>query len=273
MEEVLASSPPPAPTKKRQRKAATGVKGPGVSFVHDRFVCAYSGVLRDKAVVIPDVSNAVFANIPCAVAWLEDNVKDENKRTALLAGLATKYEQVLDNMPRAPPHQQLDNFGGPDDYVHWIGDLSFWDQLTADGGIGVAEYKAQQPKKPPRTKSNTSKKVDSVAFDKGVAQLAHNKSATGGVTQLTTPEEVAAAYAKVSHFCTQQNKDADVTSDAFPLFIIAHYCVQRGIVIGCAARGEGHGDKHLNNVASQVAGTAVYGPALLIAISKFTQKL
>jgi len=273
-----AAATPDAPetkkSKKRSRaKAKPAVSGNGVVVVGNRFVCSYSGRVVANAIFIPTVDTACFANIPCALAWLEDNCKDATINDGLRHALATEYEQTLENIERAPKRELLADFGGNLFYDEWIGALAYWDHLTESIGLSVDGYS----KRGTGTATKRGKGAAArVAFEAAMYVIAHAKGAGGckkvnaldgavekGAKERLTP---VAALRKLSTF---RNTHEDT-------FQVEHVDGE-GYSATTNVKAEGLltpvDDKLINNIATQLVGHTVYGPALVIFTRKHSQKV
>lgn len=290
-------SPPPAPKKpttasrKRGRSskktaaaapAATPTAvGLGVVIIGDRFICSYSGRVVDHAVFIPGVDTACFANLPCAFAWLEDesNVSVE-VQDKLKAAMALEYEQTLENVVRAPKRSQLADFGGDKYYSEWIGPLVFWDRLTEAQGSTVGEWKQ-------RGNSTATKRgkgaAQRIAFDAAAYTIAYGKGAAGCKKVNTidgAPVEKGAknvltivkAYRKLQTFI---NGHVSAEEDARQLYQVRQISSANGWYASAIVPCDNvvPEDKLRNNIASQLAGFSVYGPAVVVFTRKHSQKI
>ena len=148
MEDIVTVTEAEKPTRKRNRSATKKPKpkepatGTGVNIVGNRFACSYSGKLTERAIFIPGVSTAAFANLPCAAAWLRDTVTDPEQRKHLFEQMCDEYEQDVAAVQDAPTRTLLADFGGYQSYDEWIGALTFWDMHTAGAGMSVPDYQA-----------------------------------------------------------------------------------------------------------------------------------
>jgi hypothetical protein len=290
-----APSPAPQPTATRKRgrsgtkktkaaatpTAAPTATGLGVVVIGDRFVCSYSGRVVDHAVFIPGVDTACFANLPCAFAWLEDesNVSAETQ-DKLKSAMAAEYEQTLENVVRAPKRNLLVDFGGDRYYSEWIGPLAFWDRHTEAQGSTVDEWKKRGNQTAARRGKGAAARV---AFDAAAYVIAYGKGAAGckkvntvdgaaiakGTKNVLT---IVKAYRKLQTFI---NGHVSEEEDARQLYEIRQLSSTNGWYASVIVPHEGvvPEDKLRNNIASQVVGFNVYGPAVVVFTRKHSQKI
>jgi hypothetical protein len=261
--------------KKRSRSSRKKpAGGTGIVTVADRFVCSYSGRMTAKAIIVPGLRGASFANIPCGVAWIEENIKTEEERGKLLDTIAEEFDQPRDGLIRAPDRAQLAEFGGDKHYPEWMGALVHWDQVTEDKGTDVKSFKSGGR----RVTAKKGKKNEKITLESGMYSVSHNKS-VAGVKKVNTIDGVevekgtkgkltaAGAARKINTFLKSNNpKDADAVFRAQFIEndgIIGHYCTAAGEV-----------DKKLVNlIASKVLGVQCYGPAVLTLTKKHSALL
>ena len=297
---------PPSPPKKKSanataatatRKRARGKKGDaskapaskpkaiglGVNIIGSRFVCSYSGRVVDRAVFIPGVDTACFANIPCAFAWIaeESNVPEDAKQELRVA-IAAEYEQTLEIIERAPERSQLVDFGGNKYYKEWIGMLEFWDRLTEASGSSVQEYK-QRDNGAATKRGGGRGQTARVVFDASAYTIAYNKGGAG-CKKVNTIDGVATekgaknvltivkAYRKLQTFI---NGHVSAEDEARQLFQVRQISSTAGwyasVIVPCENVIPER--KLLNNIASQLVGFEVFGPAVVVFTRKHTQKI
>jgi hypothetical protein len=249
-----------APAVKRARPKP--VKGPGVATVGNRYVGSFSGKVVEKAIFIPGVKGAAFANIPCAVAWLTDCAGIEIARIAeLTAALAEAYDQTTSNVTRSPHRSLLATFGGELDYDTWIGDLAMWDGFTDDKGETLADYKKRIAPKPKVAKKPAKKQVK-VAFDAGMYLIT-----VKGQPQRIDPEPVEGVVPSKHPTAVSALRRMKQWSD---LPIRIHDTKEHHMITGARDLAD---PKQLNVISSKIAGADCYGPALVIFLKKASIKL
>ncbi len=296
---------PPSPPKKKSaanattatRKRARGKKsdpakaaaakpkavGLGVNIIGSRFVCSYSGRVVDRAVFIPGVDTACFANIPCAFAWIaeESNVPEDTKQELRVA-TAAEYEQTLEIIERAPERTQLVDFGGNKYYKEWIGMLEFWDRLTEASGSTVQEYK-QRDNGAATKRGGRGGQAARVVFDASAYTIAYNKGGAG-CKKVNTIDGVATekgaknvltivkAYRKLQTFI---NGHVSAEDEARQLYQVRQLSSTAGwyasVIVPCENVIPER--KLLNNIATQLVGFEVFGPAVVVFTRKHTQKI
>ncbi len=296
---------PPSPPKKKTanatatatRKRARGKKsdaskvaaakpkavGLGVTIIGSRFVCSYSGRVVDRAVFIPGVDTACFANVPCAFAWIaeESNVPEDAKQE-LRAAIASEYEQTLEIIERAPERSQLVDFGGNKYYKEWIGMLEFWDRLTEASGSSVQEFK-QRDNGAATKRGGRGGQAARVVFDASAYTIAYNKGGAGckkvntidgaatekGAKNVLT---IVKAYRKLQTFI---NGHVSTEDEARQLYQIRQLSSTAGwyasVIVPCENVIPER--KLLNNIATQLVGFEVFGPAVVVFTRKHTQKI
>lgn len=263
--------------KKRNRaKPKSLVAGPGVCVLGDRFVCSYSAQIRTHAIFVPGVDSVCFANIPCAFAWLEENVKNnEELLVKLKQATADEYQQPLESIERAPARETLSDFGGKLYYVEWFATLLFWDTLTESNGTTVAEYKNRN--------SNTAVKrgkgaQSKVAFEAAMYVVGHGGGA-GKCKKINGLDGVAVDDGATKALLTPVRAQRKLTN-----FISSHLLndsaqyqrkyVEKDNYIGVVLVTAGVADEKLHNhVATELAGENCYGPAVFTFTRKHNQKI
>ncbi len=263
--------PKPAAAKKRARKPAAPAVGAGVTVLGDRFVCSYSAQIREHAIFIPGVPTVCFANIPCAFAWLRDNVRDAATLTDLKTKVCEAYEQPsIDGVLTPPDRSYLSDFGGDRLYPEWIGELAFWDIQASVKGSTVAQWKKQEKK------SGTSKRgkgadkrltLDTGMYSVGVGGMA----ATKKVDTIDGAEDATGLTA-----IKATRKLAKFVASHPDLACLTHtITLAGGCVITYLALSEGMPvpEKVGNHTATMLTGVPVVGPAIVFANKKMSVKI
>lgn len=272
----------PEPEKKSKKRSRSSkpkpiAKGPGVVIINNHFVCSYSGRIIEKAIFIPGVTTAAFANFPCAFAWIEENVKDAAKQEELKRITCDDYEQTVESVVRAPIREKLSDFGGDLIYDEWMGPLKFWDILTDAQGSSVKDFQASLKGD---TKRRGGKTNGRVTFESAMYVVSSGKGAAGckkinaldgavekGAKDRLTP---ISALRKIGTF-TSKNTPKDSTE---PLWVQVDVGGDnyRGWAVTPVV-GYEPDEKLLNNIATQVCGHKVYGPAVILFTRKTSVKV
>lgn len=258
-----AASPKPRSRASTKRKPET--HGAVLTVLGDRFVCPYSGRLIERGVRIPGLE-AVFANLPCAVAWLTENVKDEKSCENFKNALCEEYEQQPASVVRAPVRTQLMDFGGDLDYETWMGDLRFWDQLTMEKGLSVKDLAQLKKGAPVKKKARKNTKIE---FQAGMYVIPHNKgaklvNALDGSTDAEPMKGKLTPVSAIRKLEAFRNSHKDITLGAScradPRFIAHTSSLEPNTEVDTT--------KLYNKVASRLTQQDCYGPAVFI----FTKK-
>ncbi len=264
------ASPPKAPRKRTRSKPKVKVAN-NVTIVASRFVCAYSGRVVVRAII---VAGQAFANFPCAAAWLEENVADATERNKILQTLCEKYEQTIDSVGRAPPRERLLDFGGDLTYAEWIGHLQFWDKLSETNGTSVEEYRASLTATGANTTTKRGKGANAkVIFEAGMYEIAYNKAAAG-CRRVNAVDEKDTVSKRVTPVTAVRKINTFLNSNS-ELFVRKHIDkdgLHAVVLVGAEAAGV-IDTKFSNNIATQVVGEKVYGPACIIFTRKLVQKI
>lgn len=213
---TTASDNATASKRKRSRpKKPTqlGGKNTVLNILDDRFVCTYSGKVVDKAVFVPGSTNVCFANIPCGCAWLIDySGLTGDELQAKLVSFCEAYGQFLDTVRRAPPREQLADFGGNLTYDQWISDLRTWDLITQQQGTTVDVYRKSTTKRATNKKAAASSKV-TLKQGMYVIGVESGEKAVRAVTALDSATEKpkgaltpVGAYKRLGKFAAAQDK-------------------------------------------------------------------
>lgn len=188
----LPESPPvtpTAPTKKRSRSSKRGSgkpKGVGVNIVGNRFCCSYTGHMCERAIFIPGVEGAAFANIPSAFAWIDiQSSMDDETKTRLKQQLCDFYHQLPTQVIHLPPRERLKDFGGVLSYEEWMGQGFFWDVHAQREGTTVEAYRAGLSKK-----SRRGANEDQLVLQKGMQVILPGKSIATSVKRVTAVDEL-----------------------------------------------------------------------------------
>lgn len=267
------------PKRQRSKKPRPLLSGPGVVPSGKRFVCSYSGELTERAIFIPGVNSACFLNVPCAVAYIEDNAKSAEAQATLLQDLADAYGQTLGNLVRAPQNRLLANFGGDLFYEDWIGDLVKWDALTMLHGTTVEEFKNRGKKATKRGKRGNN----SVTFEAATYSISAGKGAGGCRVVNTLEDNIEAgkkgqltsvgALRKLEKF-VRGSRNKEEGEAALENYLIEATRTSTAVILACVARqGTVPDEKKRNAIASALCEREVYGPALAIFTRKTAQKL
>lgn len=276
------SSPPPVPPPpvpatakpKRARKAKAAARSAEPKVIEGRYVCEYTGRLVPRAVFFPSLPEFAFCNLPSALAWAADS-KPAAESAALAAEIVAAYGQVPDNVARAPPRNLLAAFGGSLSYEQWIGDLHFWD-VHAEGS---GKEPGAVPEQPQQGAPKRARGQPSVTFDAAMYTIAYNKG-PAGCKKITAVSEAdkekgaltpVAAVRKLQTFLNANDSGTDrklferrlKLGDGWTALIIER--------TNEAAQPEV--EKFYNNIASQLVGTQVFGPAVVFFTRKLKQKL
>ncbi len=257
--------------QKPKRARSKQTTGSGIIIIQNRFVCNYSGRILEKAVVPKDFTGACFANLPCAKAWLAENITDTEEQSELWRKLCEQYEQVPESIPLPMPREQLADFGGDESYASWAQGIMFWDTLTEATGVSCEDYQATNKK----SRGGKGKpKVQSVSFTRGMWVISHKQGAPDckmvdaldgavekGAAHRLTP---AAALAKLRTF-----------SDKHPgEFKTALLTRESCTAIALMPDAEAQPAMTLaNHVATQLLGSIVFGPCVVVVQRKITQKI
>lgn len=192
MSETIAAAAATVSRKRSRSKAKSAAKKNTVVILNDRFLCSYSGQLVQRAIFIPGIPTVAFANIPCALAWLDENVADTDERNKYTEMLADEYEQTTQQFLRAPDRKYLTTFGGDRTYAEWIGDLRFWDVQADASGVTVADYQRglkRRGSKNPRSKSEASNKI---VLERGACVIMHKGIGAAAVKRVVGVDGAAA---------------------------------------------------------------------------------
>lgn len=285
-----SNSKPAAAGKKRSRSsggAASRSRGGALPVIMgDRWVCAYSGHFCKHAVFIPGYLDKCFANIPCALAWLEETVSDETKRDDLIGKLCHAYNQLPSNIIKARDRKHLLDFGGEMDYKSWIQPFKMWDEHAAQNGVTVEQWQESQ-KKPKK------KKEEKLTFEVGGYLVAHNvkqPKRIEGLDGAAAPEvaegekappaplTLAGATRKLVKFQSQLDKKKEGEGDGATAVdegkhgFIFNYAARPGFTAQYLSSFDEVDPKLVNKLASQLTGDTVYGPAIFVFTKKVTLK-
>lgn len=296
VEAVVAADPVPEKKKRSRSKQNKSPKGGGVVILGERFVCNLSGRIVSRVVLIPGVADAVFANVPCAVAWINQNYAHApEKQEELKASLCAEYEQDPSLLVPAPDRSLLVDFGGSQTYEQWIGPLHFWDRLTEASGCTVQQYKASlKGGVSKRGKKNETR----LPFDAAMYVISHGKGASG--CKVVDSHDGAEEDADADPAPIDGDKKKKRKSSLTPVkamrklssFVHAHPLDDKvdkklqqpayktvfrqldGATVIALQHVHGADDKEVANViASQLLGEKVYGPAVAIFTRKTIVKL
>lgn len=265
-----AAAPVAAATKKRSRKPAAPAVGSGVVVCGDRFVCSYSGQIRERAIFIPDVPTAAFANLPCAFAWLSLNVRDAATLAECKDKLCKEYQQPNpEAVPLPLPRDNLIDFGGNMTYSEWAHNLVFWDTHATTAGISVAEWKKMGKSKGPvkRGKGAQSRvSFDTGVYSVGVGSAGKTKKVDGVDNNDKEDKSFTAikALRKLDKFA-RSHEDMQL---AYQMCNGAGYSAV--VLVPKQPQAE---TKFLNHITSQLTECQCYGPAVVFALRKLSVKV
>lgn len=271
----------PAATKKRARKpAATGAKSDAsVVVLHDRFVCSYTGEIRGAALFVPGYPGVCFANLPCAFAWINDNVPEEAARAELKQKTCDEYQQPSPDGVALPSSRELlAVFGGQQTYAEWIGDLRLWDGMTEKNGITVSDWQAQRGNKGGATGKSRNKLVlEAGSYSIGVGGPSQTKRVTvlGGETT-TTAEGKKRATPGLTDVKAMQAQDRFMKAhpEYTRLLHVGDHFVAVCLVPDALAAEPVKPDPNFHNAyATACTGLMCYGPTFVISYKKKSVKL
>ena len=262
------------PKPKRVRKPAAAAVGAGVTVLGDRFVCSYSGEIRDRAIFVADIPTVCFANLPCAFAWLSSNVQDATALADIKTKLCEVYEQPsVEGVLCPPDRSQLSDFGGSQVYSEWIGELVFWDTHAQISGTSVADWKKSAKKTTATKKAKAAQArvtFETGVYSVGIGGAAKCKRVThvDGDDKLTGKDITAIkSMRKLTKFAASSKlklvSECKVNvEDGYTIFFHREREEEPGAVI-----------KEHNHIATQMAGVNAVGPALVFALRKTSVKI
>lgn len=276
MEEIVDAQ---KQTKKRSRPKPLA-SGPGITPLGDHFVCAYTGRVIPRAIVPSCIPKLAVANVPCAVAWIRENVEPEN-HDVLLKALAEEYEQPLANLASPPPRAQLLDFGGNMPYNMWIGDLELWDTFTDQKGISVSEWKQKSKrgggglKKGKGTNARVVFEAGMYSIKPGKANSFKRVNALDGAVEKGDKERLtpAAALRSVTTFAAKHATSGESDYTCIGASSLENGWSAVALVPANGAFGPTEGDELVNNLATQILQRKCYGPAVVTFTKKYTQNI
>ena len=238
------------PKAKRVRSAAPKLpKGSGIGLAGKFIVCSYCGNAAPKALVPTAViTGAAFDTLPCALAWGEANGVDAAKLCAL-------YGQPAGLALPAPDTAALIQFGGTLTQDVWLPNYDLWTQHTQLHGITSDAL--------PKSGKSSKKKAaaGAITFEVG-AYLVPLK----GAAKLVDKLDADAKAGDVTIISAKRKLDKFAKTN---LQQVQHWDLERFSISACGA-----GDAtQLNNVATQLAGANVYGPAMVLFTRKCSIKV
>jgi hypothetical protein len=284
-EPVGAPAAPKKPAGKKRARAPAPAKpviaGHGVVIIGNHFVCTFSGHVSERGTFITGVDDAVFANIPCAIAWLNEFIPVAGKDAVdkLKLALCTDYDQTVEQVIAAPPRERLSDFGGNQFYSEWIGELHFWDRLTEAHGLTVAEWKLRQAGSTVLKRGKGAS--HRIAFEATTYSIAYGKSVAGckKVVAIDGAPAVEGAKAQLTPVKCYRKLQAFMNAHPDQAFVIRHFD-REGFFLSALVPDETPGtvsippeNKMANNIASQLAMVSVFGPATCTFTRKYSQKL
>jgi len=238
------------------------LKGPGVATAGQWFVCTYCGGTAPKALVPAELIKGVaFDTFPCGLKWINDNASSAGVATALCDGFAKLYSQPPGQVLPAPATTDLVQFGGTLTQEQWLPNYDLWAQLTTSAGVTTKDVPTGRGKKKATT-------TGALTFE-AAGYLIPVKGAPKRI------DAVDGAEVKVKGSLTlvgAQRKVNKFGKDAAGLYVLAHFDNEQFSVT--AHQGiPPSDDVPINNVASQLAGSNVYGPAFAVFTKKRSVKV
>ncbi len=247
-------------TKKRVRAPKPDVlKGKGVNLAGKWIVCSYCGDTSPKALVPAELIKGVaFHSFPCGVAWIEDHATAAQKQP-LLESFATLTGQPVTSIVRAPATTDLVQFGGPLAPDRWLPNSELWAAHTELFGVSSDALPAGKQRK----KEGAS--TGAVTFEVGmyvipVKGAPKAVNALDGAAKKAGDVTPAGVLRKINKFATDNGA-----------YAVHHFDTERYSVTACDSALPD--PAHINNTATQLAGSSVYGPAVAIFTRKCSVKV
>ena len=247
-------------SKPKRKRDNTLLKGSGIVHAGTWFVCSYCGNTTPKALVPSSVIKGVaFDTFPCGLAWICEHASDATVSQTTRDAFCKLYSQPPGLAIAAPPTTDLIQFGGKLTADTWLPNASLWQQLTQNMGVTIAEVPSARGKK---AKAKAAGAV--VSFEvgmyvipiKGAPKLVN---AVDGAPKKPGDLTAVGAQRKLNKFAT-----------ANPAYTVTHFDTDKFSVSGCTGVSD---TVNLNNTATQLAQTNVYGPAIALFTRKVSLKV
>jgi len=247
---------------KRVRKADTKLKGSGIKFAGQHFVCSYCANTSPVALVPSEaIARVAFDTLPCANAWVANNAPAD-KIATLHAQLATMYGQPPGVAICAPSTAALLQFGGNQPFDTWLPDADLWGNHAVLYGVkhdGIA-------KKAKKAKATAA--AANVVFEVGMYMIYNSKSAPRKVDAIDgVPDKPKGALTAAD---VQRKLAKFATAHKEQVYAVQHEDKPQFSVTYLAPSGGPVDESHINNIATQLVGRKVYGPAMALFTRKTT---
>ena len=167
------------------------------------WVCNWTNALCERRVVIPGHENRLaFANVPCAVSYVEHFARDDATAARLKEAIAERYEQPHAQALPSAPGDLTELYQMP--FSAWMQDLAPWDEHTRVAGETVEEYRGSKRSRKRRKKSTTVRHK----FVPGIYWIKHQGITEKHIRRLETAVEILAAERKLRSFARKHEGSA-----------------------------------------------------------------
>jgi hypothetical protein len=263
--QVVETAPPaaqPKPKRQRAKKENTALKGDGIKCAGKWIVCQYCGNTSEKALVPSSLIKGVaFDTFPCGLAWIKAHSDDGLVSAALCEGLCKVYGQPPNQALAAPATTGLIQFGGSLTADQWLPNSELWRQLTQREGVnfdGLPSNKGKSTKKAAGAQTAVVLEVGVYVIPlKGAPKRVE---AIDGKPKVQGEVTYAEAVRKIRKWAKANDG-----------YNVQHYDHDNHSVTACHSQAPLL--EHLNNTATQLVGTSVYGPALAVLTRKVSVKV
>ena len=250
------------PKRQRAKKESTALKGNGIACAGQMIVCTYCGGTDNKALVPTTLIKGVaFDTFPCGLAWISANAKDPLTAAALHEGFSKLYGQPPGGVVQAPPTDPLFQFGGNLTIEQWLPSAELWRQVTQRDGIGFKDLPTTKSRSKKTAGASAVVTLEVAAYLIPVKGAPKKVEAIDGVAKKTGEITIVEAQRKLRKFANANKQ-----------YGIHHFDEDKFSVSACVAEAEADAAQ-LNNTATQLVGSNVYGPALAVVCRKTSVKV
>jgi hypothetical protein len=261
MEEGQVDETTTKPKRLRAKKDNTALKGAGIALAGKWIVCQYCGNTNEKALVPAALIKGVaFDTFPCALAWVRDNAKDELTATVLSEGLCKLYEQPPGVAAPAPSTAGLLQFGGKQTSDTWLPNSELWAQLTQAKGVTCEGLPSSKSRSKKATAGGSVVTLEVGMYVIPLKGAPKKVEAVDGVAKKAGELTAIEAVRKVNKWAKANDQ-----------YEVRHYDTERYSVTACNCAAPDAA--HINNTATQLVGSNVYGPAIALLTRKLSIKV
>lgn len=242
--------------KPKRKRAPPAKKNAPITVIGQNFVDSYTGQLSGFGIFVPGVSDQVFVTLPNAIRWIMENKGGD---ADLIAATCEAYGQSVDNVRPSFRREELVEFGGKMLMNEWEQNHRLWHTHAAEKGTSVADWR----------KGTTKKTKTGITFETGSCVIPYKGKSVKPINALDTDKaekgklSTQAALRKV-HTFAKKHEGAS-----------AQYFVCDGAdIIVCKPFAPTEPDAGIiNNIATQIVGETVIGPAFAVFHRKKAVKL